>query len=72
MGADIRPIIIAGGGLGGAAMLAFARKGNCVRVLEQAPEFGTIGYRVQFGPNVLPMFNQLAVTDAVLALAMEP
>jgi 2-polyprenyl-6-methoxyphenol hydroxylase-like FAD-dependent oxidoreductase len=38
------PILIAGGGLGGAAAaLALGRKGFRVRVLEQASEFGVIG-----------------------------
>ena len=33
------PILVVGGGLGG-AFLALARKGFRVRLLEQAPEFG--------------------------------
>jgi salicylate hydroxylase len=37
------PILIVGGGLGGAAAaLALGRRGLSVRVLEQAPEFGVI------------------------------
>src|SRR5450631_1151227 len=66
------PIII-GGGLGGAAAaLALGRKGFRVRVLEQAPEFGVIGYGIQLGPNVFPMFDRLGVTDAVMAQALVP
>jgi len=35
------PILVVGGGLGGASIsLALARKGFRVRLLEQAPEFG--------------------------------
>ena len=67
------PILIVGGGLGGAAAaLALARKGFAVRVLEQAPEFGVIGYGIQLGPNVFPMFDRLGVTDAVLGQATRP
>jgi 3-hydroxybenzoate 6-monooxygenase len=66
-------ILVVGGGLGGAAAaLALARKGLRVRLLEQAPEFGVIGYGIQLGPNVFPMFDRLGVTDAVLASAMVP
>ena len=60
------PILIVGGGLGGlATALALGRKGLPVRVLEQAPEFGVIGYGIQLGPNVFPMFDRLGVSDAV-------
>ena len=39
-----RPIIVAGGGLGGLAVaLGMASKGKTVVVLEKAPEFGEIG-----------------------------
>ena len=67
------PILVIGGGLGGAAAaLALGRKGWRVRVLEQAPEFGVIGYGIQLGPNVFSMFDRLGVTDAVLAHAIVP
>ena len=67
------PILVVGGGLGGAAAaLALGRKGYAVRVLEQAQEFGVIGYGIQLGPNVFPMFDRLGVTDAVLAQAIRP
>ena len=60
-------IIIVGGGLGGlTTALALGRAGRCVRILEQAPEFGAIGYGIQLGPNVVPMFDRLGVTAAVL------
>ena len=60
--------MIVGGGLGGlATALALGRAGRRVRILEQAPEFGAIGYGIQLGPNVVPMFERLGVTDAVLA-----
>jgi 2-polyprenyl-6-methoxyphenol hydroxylase-like FAD-dependent oxidoreductase len=61
------PIVIVGGGLGGlAAALALGRKGWPVRVLEEAPEIGAIGYGIQLGPNVVPMFERLAVAEAML------
>ena len=61
-------IVIAGGGLVGlSAALAFAQSGWNVLVLEQAPEFGAIGYGIQLGPNVFPMFERLGLKDGVLA-----
>jgi salicylate hydroxylase len=64
------PILIAGGGLGGlTAALALARHGRPSRVLEGAPEFGAIGYGIQFGPNVFHVFDRIGVTDAVMAKA---
>ncbi len=67
------PIIVVGGGLGGlAAALALARHGYGVRVIEQAPEFGAIGYGIQLGPNVFPMFALLGVSDAVLRECSSP
>jgi 3-hydroxybenzoate 6-monooxygenase len=67
------PILVVGGGLGGvAAALALGRKGFRVRILEQAPEFGVIGYGIQLGPNVFSMFDCLGITDAVLARAIIP
>ena len=67
------PILVVGGGLGGAAVaLALGRKGWPVRVLEQAPEFGVIGYGIQLGPNVFSMFDRLGVSDTVLARAIVP
>ncbi len=67
------PILIVGGGLGGAATaLALGRKGFDVRLLEEAPEFGVIGYGIQLGPNVFSMLDRLGVTDAVMASAIRP
>jgi salicylate hydroxylase len=62
-----------GGGLGGAAVaLALARKNFHVRLIEQAPEFGVIGYGIQLGPNAFHMFDRLGVSDAVLSQAIIP
>ena len=65
--------LIVGGGIGGlCAAIALAQKGWTVRVLEQAPQFGAIGYGIQLGPNVFPGFDRLGVSDAVLAKATLP
>src|SRR5262245_23288048 len=64
------PILICGGGLGGlTTALALARRGWRSRVLEGAPEFGAIGYGIQFGPNVFHVLDRIGVTDAVMAKA---
>ena len=66
-------ILIVGGGLGGlAAALALGRSGWRVRVLEEAREFGAIGYGIQLGPNVFPMFERLGVSEAVLQASNLP
>jgi 3-hydroxybenzoate 6-monooxygenase len=66
MTAQQRPILIAGGGVGGlATALALGRKGYRVRVFEQAREFGAIGYGIQLGPNAFHVFERLGVGDAI-------
>ena len=70
---NAREILIAGGGLGGlTAALALGRKGHAVRVLEQAQQFAPIGYGIQLGPNVFPMFDRIGVTAAVMREATIP
>src|SRR5579872_1980610 len=67
------PIQIVGGGLGGlTTALALARHGLATRVLEGAPEFGAIGYGIQFGPNVFHVFDSIGLTAEVLAVADSP
>jgi 3-hydroxybenzoate 6-monooxygenase len=67
------PILIVGGGLGGlTAALALSRRGLGARVLEGAPEFGAIGYGIQFGPNVFHVFDRLGLIEPVLAVADSP
>ncbi|MGA9081700.1 MAG: NAD(P)-binding protein, partial [Pseudolabrys sp.] len=57
---DSAPILIVGGGIGGlTAALSLGRSGWHVRVLEETPEFGAIGYGIQLGPNVFHMFERL-------------
>ncbi len=66
-------LIIVGGGLGGlTAALALARHGFAVRVLEGAPQFGAIGYGIQFGPNVFHVFERIGVSESVLEKADSP
>ena len=65
--------LVVGGGIGGlCTAIALAQKGWTVRVLEQAPQFGAIGYGIQLGPNVFPAFDRLGVSEAVVAKATLP
>jgi salicylate hydroxylase len=67
------PILIVGGGLGGlTTALALARRGRSARVLEGAPEFGAIGYGIQFGPNVFHVFDRIGVSEQVMAVSDTP
>ena len=67
------PILVVGGGLGGlTTALALARRGREVRVLEGAPEFGAIGYGIQFGPNVFHVFDRIGLMEQVLAVSDTP
>jgi salicylate hydroxylase len=67
------PIIIVGGGLGGlSTALALAHLGYTARVLEGAPEFGAIGFGIQFGPNVFHALDRIGVSAAVLEKADSP
>ena len=57
-----KPVIIAGGGIGGlAAALALARKGFGSIVLEQAHQFGEIGAGIQIAPNAWHALDALGV-----------
>ncbi|MGE3862493.1 MAG: FAD-dependent monooxygenase [Burkholderiaceae bacterium] len=68
-----RPVLVAGGGIGGlAAALALARAGRRVRVLEQAPAFGEIGAGIQLAPNALRVLDTLGVLDHVMEHAVFP
>jgi salicylate hydroxylase len=67
------PILIVGGGLGGlTTALALARHGLHSQVLEGAPEFGAIGFGIQFGPNVFHALDRIGLSAAVLAAADSP
>jgi len=59
---NTRPVVIAGGGIGGlAAALALARKGFRSVVLEQAQQFGEIGAGIQIAPNAWHALDALGV-----------
>ena len=67
----MKPILIAGGGIGGlAAALGLAQKGFASIVLEQAPQIGEIGAGIQIGPNAFHAFDYLGVGDAARAQAV--
>jgi salicylate hydroxylase len=68
-----RPIIIAGGGIGGlSAALALAKRGFRVHVLEQAAEFKEVGAGIQLGPNSWRSLRELGVEEAAKRMAVFP
>jgi 3-hydroxybenzoate 6-monooxygenase len=68
---DQRPVLVAGGGIGGlATALALARQGFAVTVLEQAAELGEIGAGIQLGPNAFAAFDALGVGDRTRSRAV--
>jgi len=67
----LKPILIAGGGIGGlAAALALAQKGIASLVLEKASALGEIGAGIQLGPNAFHSFDRLGVGEAARAMAV--
>jgi 3-hydroxybenzoate 6-monooxygenase len=72
-GSAQRPLLIAGGGIGGlATALAVARTGRRVRVLEKASRFGEIGAGLQLAPNASHALARLGVLDAIAPYAVYP
>jgi salicylate hydroxylase len=66
-------IIIAGGGIGGAAAaLALLRKGYDVEVYEQAAELGEVGAGVQISPNGSRALDYLGVLNTLKDLSCAP
>lgn len=66
-----RPVLIAGGGIGGlATALGLARKGVRSMVLERAAELGEIGAGIQIGPNAFHCFDYLGVGDEARSKAV--
>jgi salicylate hydroxylase len=69
--ADIRPVLIAGGGIGGlAAALGLAQKGIRSILLEKAAALGEIGAGIQLGPNAFHAFDYLGVGEAARGMAV--
>jgi 2-polyprenyl-6-methoxyphenol hydroxylase-like FAD-dependent oxidoreductase len=66
-----RPVLIAGGGIGGlAAAVGLARRGIRSVVLEKAASLGEIGAGIQLGPNAFHAFDYLGVGEAARAMAV--
>ena len=66
-----RPVLIAGGGIGGlAAALGLAQKGIRSILLEKASALGEIGAGIQLGPNAFHAFDYLGVGEAARGMAV--
>src|SRR3981189_2737146 len=71
MGLDARPVLIAGGGIGGlAAALGLAQKGIPSILLEKASALGEIGAGIQLGPNAFHAFDYLGVGGAARGMGV--
>jgi 2-polyprenyl-6-methoxyphenol hydroxylase-like FAD-dependent oxidoreductase len=70
-GSSVRPVLIAGGGIGGlAAALGLAQKGVASILLEKAATLGEIGAGIQLGPNAFHAFDYLGVGEAARGMAV--
>jgi 2-polyprenyl-6-methoxyphenol hydroxylase-like FAD-dependent oxidoreductase len=68
---DTRPVLIAGGGIGGLAVaLGLAQKGIRSILLEKASALGEIGAGIQLGPNAFHAFDYLGVGEAARNMAV--
>src|ERR1700753_2129131 len=66
-----RPVLIAGGGIGGlAAALGLAQKGIRSILLEKAAALGEIGARIQLRPHAFHAFDYLGVGEAARNMAV--
>lgn len=69
----MRPVLVAGGGIGGCAVaLALARRGIPVRLMEQASELKEIGAGIQLGPNAFRVFDALGLRQEVEKVVVYP
>ncbi|WP_076864108.1 3-hydroxybenzoate 6-monooxygenase [Bradyrhizobium mercantei] len=69
--AETRPVLIAGGGIGGLAVaLGLAQKGIRSILLEKAAALGEIGAGIQLGPNAFHAFDYLGVGEAARNMAV--
>src|ERR1700730_5930451 len=71
------PILVAGGGIGGAlgglaVALALANRGLRVHVIEKASEFGELGAGLQLAPNASRALDVLGVRGAIESFAVFP
>jgi 2-polyprenyl-6-methoxyphenol hydroxylase-like FAD-dependent oxidoreductase len=70
-GLNARPVLIAGGGVGGLAVaLGLAQKGVRSILLEKASALGAIGAGIQLGPNAFHAFDYLGVGEAARGMAV--
>ena len=68
-----KPVVIAGGGIGGlAAALACARQGLPVQLIERAPQFSEVGAGIQIGPNVTRILQAWGLQGALARVAAFP
>jgi salicylate hydroxylase len=66
-------VVIVGGGIGGAASaLALSHAGLRVRVLEQAPQFGEIGFGLQLAPNATRILRSWGLLGGVVERGVRP
>jgi salicylate hydroxylase len=71
--AENRPVLIAGGGIGGLALaLALSQAGRRAVVLERRAQFETEGAGIQLGPNGVRVLRRLGIADALRGNAGEP
>ena len=71
--AEVRKILIAGGGLGGlSAASCLLKAGFDVEVLEQAPQLGEIGAGIQVSANAMHVMNDLGLGEEMGRLAVRP
>jgi salicylate hydroxylase len=69
--AGARPVVIAGGGIGGlAAALGLAQKGIASVLLEKSAALGEIGAGIQLGPNAFHAFDYLGIGQAARGMAV--
>lgn len=68
-----RPVLIAGGGIGGlSASIALARAGISTSVLERSAFTEESGAGIQLGPNATRLLRDLGVLDAIEPAAFKP
>lgn len=73
VGARDRPVLVAGGGIGGlATALAFGQRGCDVHLFEQAGHFGEIGAGIQLSPNCLRVLFALGLEARLRSVAFVP